>query len=157
MAINQQSVMPDILAMIATTPKSLNSICASDKRFPDARTVYRWIDADEELCQQYTRAKAAQLQILADQLVDLADTDRICRKVTEKADGSTETVTLDQTDRTKLQIDTRKWLLSKLDPKKYGDKVEQFISGPGGGPIEAAVRVEFVDTSSEGAVPKEAR
>ena len=150
MAIDQESVMPDILAAIATTPQSLNSICDSDERFPDARTVYRWIEADEELCQQYTRAKAAQLQVLADQLVDLADTDRICRKVTEKADGTKETVTLDQTDRTKIQIDTRKWLLSKLDPKKYGDKVEQFISGPGGGPIQSAISVEFVKTGDSG-------
>lgn len=148
MAIDQQSVMPDILAAIATTPSSLETICKSDKRFPDARTVYRWIDADEELCQRYTRAKEAQLQVLADQLIDLADNDRICRKVTEKADGSTETVTLDQTDRTKLQIDTRKWLLSKLNPKKYGDKVEQFISGPAGGPIQANVEIQFVRTKN---------
>jgi len=143
-AIDKDAVMGDILAAIATTPKSLDSICKSDKRFPNAATVYRWIDADSELCERYTRAKEAQLQVLADQLVDLADNDRICRKVTIKPDGSEEIVILDQVDRTKLQIDTRKWLLAKLNPKKYGDKVEQFISGPGGGPIQSAISVEFV-------------
>jgi hypothetical protein len=122
-------VIDDILAAIATTPKSLESICSELESAPTARTVYRWIESDAELCQRYTRAKAAQLQVLADQLIDLADTDRVCEKVTIKPDGSREVVILDQVERTKLQIDTRKWLLSKLDPKKYGDKVQQELSG----------------------------
>ena len=135
-AIDQESVMPDILALIATTPKSLESICKSDERFPDARTVYRWIDASEELCQRYARAKQAQLQILADQLVDLADNDRICQKRTIKPDGSEEIVILDQVERTRVQIDTRKWLLSKLDPKKYGERIQQEHTGADGGPLQ---------------------
>jgi hypothetical protein len=52
----------------------------------------------------------------------------------------------------RLQVDTRKWLMSKLAPKKFGDKVEQFISGPEGGPIKASISVQFVKTndSSQG-------
>lgn len=123
-AIDPESVMPQILELIATTHGSLESICNSNPEFPSARTVYRWLDSNESLCQRYARAKAAQLQILADELVELADTDRICKKRTIKADGSEEVVILDQVERTKLQIDTRKWLLSKLDPKKYGDRLE---------------------------------
>ena len=124
-----EPVLSEILAAIATTPKSLESICREIESAPSARTVYRLIDADEELCQRYTRAKEAQLQILADQLIDLADTDRICEKVTIKADGSREVVILDQVERTKVQIDTRKWLLAKLNPKKYGEKIQQEHSG----------------------------
>ena len=149
MAFKKQSVFPEILDLIATTPKSLNTICSENKDFPDARTVYRWIDEDEDFCQRYTRAKNAQLQVLADQLVELADKDRICEKRTIKADGSEEVVILDQVERTKVQIDTRKWLLAKLNPKKYGDKVQQEVSGPEGGPIQAAVTVEFVKPKAE--------
>ena len=36
----------------------------------------------------------------------------------------------------RLQVDTRKWLLSKLAPKKYGDKVQNVITGADGGPVE---------------------
>lgn len=147
--LDKAVIFPQILEHIATTPKSLNAICTENPEFPDARTVYRWIDADEELCQQYARAKKAQLQVLADQIVELADKDRICEKRTIKADGSEEVVILDQVERTRVQIDARKWLLSKLDPKKYGDKVEQFISGPEGGPIQAAITVEFVKPKQE--------
>ena len=123
-AIDPESVMPAILAEIATTPKSLNTICAENKDFPHPATVYRWIDKDSDLCERYARAKQAQLQVIADQLVDLADTDRICKKRTIKSDGTEEIVILDQVERTKLQIDTRKWLLAKLNPKKYGDRLE---------------------------------
>ena len=48
--------------------------------------------------------------------------------------------------RSKLRIDTRLKLLAKWNPKKYGDKVENYISGPAGGPIQAAITVQFVKT-----------
>jgi len=128
-ATEWQSQLDEIFAAIATTPKSLESICKEIESAPSARTVYRLIEADDSLCQRYTRAKDAQLQILADQLIDLADTERICEKVTIKADGSREVVILDQVERTKVQIDTRKWLLAKLNPKKYGERIQQEHSG----------------------------
>ena len=128
-------IIAELLAEIASTPKSLESICSADERYPSSRTFYRWIDTDEALCQRYARAKQAQMQVLADQIVDLADTERICQKVTMKADGSREVVILDQVERTKLQIDSRKWLLSKLDPKKYGDRVSQELTGKDGAPL----------------------
>jgi hypothetical protein len=50
----------------------------------------------------------------------------------------------------RLQVDTRKWLLSKLIPKKYGDKVEQFISGPDGRPLQAEITINLVDPKANG-------
>jgi len=38
--------------------------------------------------------------------------------------------------RSRLRIDARKWLASKLAPKKYGDKIDATLSGPDGGPIK---------------------
>ncbi len=35
--------------------------------------------------------------------------------------------------RSRLRVDTRKWILSKLAPKRYGDKLQH--TGDGGGPI----------------------
>ena len=39
-------------------------------------------------------------------------------------------------DRSRLMVDAREWLASKLAPKKYGDKVSTEVSGPDGGPIQ---------------------
>ena len=122
-------VIDQILAAIATTPKSLESICKELESAPTARTVYTWLTQDDDFLQRYARAKEQQLQVLADQMVELSDQDRICEKVTIKADGSREVVILDQVERTKLQIETRKWLLAKLNPKKYGDKQQVEHSG----------------------------
>jgi hypothetical protein len=131
-----EPVIVEILSAIATTPKSLRSICDSIESAPTAKTFWAWMETDIGLRDRYTRAKDQQLEVLADQLVDLADTDRICEKVTIKADGSREVTILDQVERTKVQIDTRKWLLAKLNPKKYGDRLQQEHSGPGGGPLQ---------------------
>ena len=127
-------IIDEVLAAIATTPKSLKTICEEIESAPTAKTFWKWMENDNELSERYARAKSAQLEVLADQLVDLADTDRICQKVTTKNDGSVETVTLDQVERTKVQIDTRKWLLAKLNPKKYGDKLAH-TGADGEGPV----------------------
>nr|WP_206734938.1 MULTISPECIES: hypothetical protein [unclassified Bosea (in: a-proteobacteria)] len=44
--------------------------------------------------------------------------------------------------RSKLRLDARKWMASKLQPKKYGDKVA--LTGGSGGPIETVTRIELV-------------
>lgn len=44
----------------------------------------------------------------------------------------------------RLAFDAERWLLSKLDPRRYGDKVSQEISGPGGGPVRTVNRIERV-------------
>ena len=92
-----------------------------------AASILNHVEASEDFAKQYARAKHTQIEQFADEIVTLADS----------ADSDNYNVA-------RLQVDTRKWLLSKLIPKKYGDKVEQFISGPEGGPIQANVTVEFV-------------
>ena len=42
----------------------------------------------------------------------------------------------------KLQIDTRKWMLSKMLPKIYGDKLE--LTGDKENPLQTVTRIELV-------------
>lgn len=46
----------------------------------------------------------------------------------QKADGGVEITTLDAVDRSRLTVDSLKWYLCKLAPKKYGDKVAAEVS-----------------------------
>jgi hypothetical protein len=94
-----------------------------------ASAIIRHVQQSEEFAKQYAHAKEIQVEQLAEELLTIADS----------ADSDTYNAS-------RLQVDTRKWLLSKLIPKKYGDKVEQFISGPNGAPIQAAITVQFVKT-----------
>jgi hypothetical protein len=49
-------------------------------------------------------------------------------------------------DRSRLMMDARKWLASKLAPKKAGDKIAAEVSGPDGGPIQEHLTGSLVDT-----------
>jgi hypothetical protein len=138
------AIAADLCQRISTETISLRAICDSEERFPNVSTFYRWMLNHSELRELYARSKTEQLQILADEIVPLADQDRICEKVTIKADGSREVVILDQVERSKLMIDSRKWLLSKLDPKRFGERVQNEHTGENGGPIAFEVRTKSI-------------
>lgn len=118
----------DIAAHITTelvNGRSLRAICREDRGIPNVATIIRWLANPEhaEFCAQYARAREAQADILADEVVDIADVCRIGTKTTTKANGDVETVTGDMVERARLQIDARKWFASKLAPKKYSEKL----------------------------------
>jgi hypothetical protein len=91
---------------------SLRKICLRDD-MPNISTVFRWIAANSVFCDQYVRAREAQADTLADEILDIAD------------DGSNDTIDGkydgDAIQRSKLRVDTRKWLAAKMQPKKYGE------------------------------------
>ncbi|MFA7269920.1 MAG: hypothetical protein WC073_11295 [Sterolibacterium sp.] len=72
---------------------------------------------------QYARAREAQADVLATDILTLADVCRVGTITTEKANGDVETKTTDMVERARLQIDARKWLAGKMAPKKYGDRL----------------------------------
>ena len=118
--------------------RSLRSIC-EDKDMPDKSTVCRWL-ADKnksEFRDQYAYAREIQAEMMGDELLDIADDGTNDFVERTKRDGSVE-VTLDKEAvlRSKLRVDARKWLMSKLKPKKYGDKITQELTGKGGGAIK---------------------
>lgn len=121
--------------------RSLRSVCSSE-RMPDARTVFRWLAEKDDFRQQYTRAKEESADALVEDMLSIAD-DGLNDTYTDE-DGN-ERVMQDVIQRSRLRVDTRKWIASKLKPKKYGDKVQQEVSGPDGGPVstESVIRVEF--------------
>ena len=105
---------------------------------PPLRTVMRWLDARPAFCQQYARAKAIGLEAMAEDILHIANNPIWGKTTTVKPDGGIEEKTGDMIEHRRLQVDARKWLLSKLAPKKYGDKIAAEISGVDGGPIMTA-------------------
>ena len=99
---------------------------------PAMSTVIGWLfdGKHEEFEQQYARAREVQAEVLADELTDIADD--AAGDFTKDKDGKT-TVDHENIQRSRLRVDTRKWVASKLLPKRYGDKMQH--TGDGGGPI----------------------
>lgn len=85
-----------------------------------AQTVLRALDGDRALAEQYDRARAAVIERLADEVMELADA-----PVAKLDNGATDPGLVRQRQ---LQVDTRKWFLSKLAPKVYGDRLDVQVS-----------------------------
>lgn len=112
--------------------ESLRAVCR-DEGMPAAQTVLRWA-AKEPFSEQYARAREIGYAHMAEELLEIAD-DGTNDYVERERENGTKHVVFDaeHVQRSKLRVDTRKWLLSKCLPKVYGDKIEH--SGPGGAPI----------------------
>jgi hypothetical protein len=115
--------------------ESLRSICA-EEGMPDKTTVLRWLRDFEKFRTHYTIAREAQADVLADEILDIADdgsNDWMLRKF---GDDEAWVQNGEAMRRSQLRIDARKWLAGKLRPKKYGDKVQNEITGADGGPVQ---------------------
>jgi len=85
--------------------RSVISLCREEDWTPNADTWYRWMYKIDGLSDRYTRAKSISSEFHADQILAIADS----------ADNQNYQVA-------RLQIDSRKWVASKLVPNKYGEK-----------------------------------
>jgi hypothetical protein len=93
---------------------------------------------DAALANRYARAREVLIERLASETLALAD--QAPAMVTDERGVTRYDSAAVQHQR--LQVDTRKWLLSKLAPKKYGERLE--LAGDADSPIAAAVTVSFV-------------
>lgn len=118
--------------------ESLRTICMAEG-MPGERTVYTWLLDDEAFQQQYARAREAQADALVEEIREIADDGSNDWMEVRLKSGEVKVV-LDQehVQRSRLRIDTRKWLMSKMAPKKYGDKM-QHTGADGEGPVEVVV------------------
>lgn len=111
---------------------------------PGQSTIWAWLAAHEDFQEKYTRAKEFQAHRRGEEIIEISDdgtNDWMTRQVGE------ETITVvdhEHIQRSKLRVDSRKWLMSKLLPKKYGDRITAEVTGKDGGPLETITRIELV-------------
>ena len=136
MAFNQ--IKADAVCALLEDGKSLRAACRDLDLSP--RTILDWTKANEAFTTQYMRAREVGYKLLADELVDIADE----KEVQVRYDGEDMTLDLSPTAiaRNRLRVDTRKWMLSKMLPKIYGDKLE--LSSDPDKPMHTVTRIELV-------------
>lgn len=123
--------------------ESLREICRDDE-MPDKSTVMRWLASHAEFRDQYASAREAQADYYAEEIIEISDDGTNDWMERQRGDGETEEVeNKDVLARSRLRVDTRKWLMARMAPKKYGDKVTQEHTGPDGGPVQIQ-RIERV-------------
>jgi hypothetical protein len=87
---------------------------------PTQSDVYDWLLRHPEFAEMYTVARERQQDMRGDEIVDISD-------------DVSQTESMARVQAARLQVDSRKWVMSKLAPRKYGDKLE--LTGAGGGPV----------------------
>jgi hypothetical protein len=109
--------------------ETLRQISASE-HMPTSETIRMEAVRSADFAAKYARAREAQLDRWEDELIEIADDGTNDWQERENADGSKFTVAdRDHIARSKLRSDTRKWIMSKRLPKKYGDRIMQEHSG----------------------------
>lgn len=88
---------------------------------PARKEFYRWINENELFCNQYARACELRAENIFEEIIEISD-------------DSGEDITIDEmgiprenrefVSRSRLRVDARKWVLSKMNPKKYGEKLD---------------------------------
>lgn len=93
--------------------ESLKRVCSAEE-MPDRTSVYDWLNKYPDFANMYARAKEDSADVDADDIKDISDD-----------------LTEDPQSR-KVRIDARKWIASKLKPKKYGDRIDATVAHTGG-------------------------
>lgn len=109
-------------------------------------TFNGWLNEDAELAEDYARAREELHEFIAAEIIAIADA-----PVPSNDKGGVDPGAI---QKQRLQVDARKWLLSKLAPKKWGDKIE--VSGDSENPlkIERIERVVVGEVIEQRAISK---
>jgi hypothetical protein len=102
-----------------------------------ASSVLEWTEKNPAFGEQYAQARARGYQLLADEIIEISDDSE--GDVIDTENGPrTDT---ERVARAKLRVDSRKWMLSKMLPKVYGEKIAH--TGADGGNIQHSITVKF--------------
>lgn len=113
-------IAKEICEIIASSSKGIIKICRERKDFPGSDVVYRWLSENNEFYDLYIKAKQNQIEVLVDEVLEIADD--TSKDTKETSNG--EVCNSEYVNRARLKVDTRKWLAAKLVPRLYGERTE---------------------------------
>lgn len=131
MAFNQ--AIADRICERLAAGESLRKASAAEGVAPT--TVLNWTEENKEFDEQYTRTRTRAYGMLAEQILEISD--RSDGDTWTDDDGNVRT-DAERVARAKLMVDSRKWILSKMLPKVYGDKLA--IGGDADNPLTVTVQ-----------------
>lgn len=129
-----------------TKGESIRRILNKDrKNLPSNFLFLKWVSEDEALAKQYAQAMNVRADLMFDEMLDIADSTG--DDIIELDDGR-QVVNHEVINRDRLRVDTRKWVLSRMNPKKYGEKVDVTSGGEKIEPVAISF-TEFNNNNTE--------
>ena len=98
---------------------SLRKICEMSG-MPSRRSIFCWLQSNGEFREKYEIARLMQVEYWAHEIIEIADDTSGDFVINERGERA---VDHENINRARLRVDARKWLMSKLHPQRYGDRV----------------------------------
>ena len=110
--------------------ESLRKICESEE-MPGKSTVMRWLldDNHTDFWERYEKAWKSRAEGYLEEIVEISEEEPVATYTTK--DGTvSETIDSAGVNRNRLRVDTRKWVMARMNSKRFGDK-QEIEAGPG--------------------------
>lgn len=129
--------------------RSLRAICNDSDVPVTPAAVRKAVLTNTGFGTQYVRARDLGLDAMAEEILEIADNSSGDWVQKVNKDGSVEWVfNHENVQRSRLRCDTRKWYLSKLAPKRYGDRIQQDVASSDNSPKGLSQLPPHSDTKS---------
>jgi hypothetical protein len=112
----------NLICELMAEGKGLRQVCEAE-HMPSRNTVMRWVEANDVFRGQYARAREAMYDWIAEEAIRIADDSSGDYFIEDRNGQSVVVPDHARVQRSRLQVDTRRWLLSKLS-RRYGDRPE---------------------------------
>lgn len=148
----EESLAEDICARLVEG-ESLRSICR-DPDYPALSTVFLWLTdvtkllAGKPFSEQYAKARQFQAEAMADELIDISDDAQNDWMERHGKDAEGYQLNGEHVTRSRLRIDTRKWVAERMAAKKYGSK-QEIDHKSSDGSFKTPTRIEIVAPSND--------
>jgi len=112
----------DIICEGIARKNAMVTLCDNDKTLPTPRTVYSWLRKHPEFLHNYEFAKEDQADSMVEEMLEIADDGTNDWMNNNDPENEGYKLNGEHVQRSRLRLDTRKWVASKFKTKKYGDK-----------------------------------
>lgn len=120
-------IAAELCARIAAG-ESLRTACKADG-MPPMATVFLWLHKHQDFMEQYERATAARSHAFVEEMIDIADNGANDWMEANDPDNPGYRLNGEAIQRSRLRVDTRKWNAARMQPKRYGDKIDHHVEG----------------------------
>jgi hypothetical protein len=114
-----------------------------DEDMPSASTIFRWLldETKKPFWEQYEKARNIQAELMFEELLEIADDGRNDYEERQREAGDAYVVlNSEHVQRSRLRVDVRKWYLSKVLPKKFGDKAALELTSKDGAELFSSLK-----------------
>jgi len=119
--------------------RSLNSLCGGERdkeKYPSRQSFMEWVRSDKKLAKDYGTAMELRADLYFDEILEIADEGpEDVEVMTKQGVVTISTITHEMIQNRKLRIDSRKWIISRMRPMKYGDQTQRTTEKDDGGNV----------------------